>query len=109
MIGVLVRFQYETEFDEARVRNVAEGARAKFEGMPGLRFKAFAVDAENRQALNYYIWESVDVAREFFSPQLVERVADLYGVRPSVQFVEIVALVENRQVRFEGGCARASL
>lgn len=36
MIVVMVRFQYENEFNEARLRQIAEGARSKFEGMPGL-------------------------------------------------------------------------
>jgi hypothetical protein len=38
MIAVFVTFRYGVEFDETRVRKVAEGARAKFEGMPGLRY-----------------------------------------------------------------------
>ena len=32
----------------------------------------------------------------FFNDQLVERVTDLYGVRPIVEFVEIIAFVDNR-------------
>jgi hypothetical protein len=31
----------------------------------------------------------------FFSDELVERVTDLYGVRPSVSFVEVAELVDN--------------
>jgi len=95
MIAVLIRFHYESGFSEARVRQVAEAARAKFEGMPGLRSKAFTIDAANREALNFYVWESEDAAKAFFSPQLVDRVTELYGVRPTVQFVEVAALVEN--------------
>ena len=58
MIAVLVRFRYESGFNEARVRQVAEAARAKFEGMPELRSKAFTIDPVNREALNFYVWES---------------------------------------------------
>ena len=75
---------------------VAEAARAKFEGMPGLRSKAFTIDPVNREALNFYLWESEEPAKAFFSPQLVDRVTELYGVRPTVEFVDVVALVENR-------------
>lgn len=96
MIAVLVRFRYESGFGEARVRQVAEAARAKFEGMPGLRSKAFTIDSVNREALNFYIWESEGAARAFFSQQLVDRVAELYGVRPTVQFVDVAVLVDNR-------------
>ena len=96
MIAVLVRFRYESGFSEARVRQVAEAARAKFEGMPGLRSKAFTIDPVNREALNFYVWESEEAAKAFFSQQLIDRVTELYGVRPTVQFVNVAALVENR-------------
>ena len=71
MIGVFVTFSYGDRFDEQAVRKIAETARARFEGMPGLRSKAFFTDA------------------------LLERVAGLYGVRPKVEFVQIATLVEN--------------
>lgn len=95
MIGVLVRIQLESDFSEATVLQIAANARSRFEHMPGLRSKAFTVDAEKREALNFYIWESEEAARAFFSPELVERVAALYGVRPSVQFTQVAELVEN--------------
>ena len=96
MVAVLVRFRYESGFSEARVRQVAEAARAKFEGMPGLRSKAFTIDPVNWEALNFYVWESEEAAKVFFSQELIDRVTELYGVRPNVQFVELAVLVENR-------------
>lgn len=99
MIGVLVRFQYEAEFSEARVRQVAEAARGRFAGMPGLRSKAFTVDAQKQEAFNFYIWDSDAAARAFFTPELVERLTGLYGVHPSVQFVQIAAFVENSPLK----------
>lgn len=95
MIAVLVRFQYENEFNEARLQQIAEGARTKFQGMPGLRSKAFTVDAAKRQALNFYVWESDDAARKFFSPQMIDGVAKIYGVRPTIEYLKLLALVEN--------------
>ena len=96
MIAVLVRFRFESTFSEARVLQVAEAARAKFEGLPGLRSKTFTIDPLSREALNFYVWESEEAAKAFFSPQLIDRVTELYGVRPIVQFLEVAALVENR-------------
>ena len=95
MIGVFVTFRYGEKFDEQAMRKIAESARASFEGMPGLRSKAFTVNPEKREATNFYIWESEDVARAFFNDALLERVTDLYGVRPSVEFVRVATLVEN--------------
>jgi heme-degrading monooxygenase HmoA len=95
MIGVFVTFRYGDNFDEQAVRKIAETARAKFEGMPGLRSKAFTLNSGKREATNFYVWESEDTAKAFFTNELVERVTNLYGVRPSVEFVQIAALVEN--------------
>ena len=95
MIAVVVRFQYENDFNEARLQQIAEGARTKFQGMPGVRSKAFTLDATRRQALNFYVWESEEAARKFYSPQMIEGVAKLYGVRPSIEYLKLAALVEN--------------
>ena len=95
MIGVFVTFRYGDNFDEQVVRKIAETARARFEGMPGLRSKAFTINSGKREATNFYIWDSEDAAKDFFNDALLERVTGLYGARPSVEFVQIAALVEN--------------
>jgi heme-degrading monooxygenase HmoA len=95
MIGVFVIFRYGDDFDERAVRKIAETARVKFEGMPGLRSKAFTLNSEKREAANFYVWDSEDAAKAFFNDELIERIAGLYGVRPSVEFVQIATLVEN--------------
>ncbi len=95
MVGVFVEFQYGDEFDPARVAAIAHEARGRFEGMPGLRQKAFTVDEGRRRATNVYLWDSEEAAREFFDEALIERVTALYGTAPTVSFVEIAELVEN--------------
>ena len=95
MIGVFVTFSYTDNFDEQAVRKIAEAARARFEGTPGLRSKAFTINSAKREARNFYVWDSEEAARAFFSAALLEHVAGLYGVRPSVEFVQIATLVEN--------------
>jgi heme-degrading monooxygenase HmoA len=95
MIGVVVTFRYRDTFDEQAVRKIAETARARFEGMQGLRSKAFTFNSGKREATNFYVWDSEDAARAFFTEELLERVTGLYGVRPTVEFVQIATLVEN--------------
>jgi heme-degrading monooxygenase HmoA len=95
VIGVSVTFQYDEDFDHDRVVSIAEKARKTFEGMPGLRSKAFTVDDAHQRAMNFYVWESEDAARTFFSDELRERVTGLYGVEPTIEFVEITQLVDN--------------
>ena len=95
MIGVIVTFRYPDAFDEQAARTIAQTARPRFEGMPGLRSKAFTLNAPKREATNFYVWDSEDAARAFFTDELLQRVTALYGVPPSVEFVEIAALVDN--------------
>jgi len=95
MVGVFVTFRYGDNFDGQGLRKIAEAAGAKFVGMPGLRSKAFTINSARREATNFYVWESEGAARTFFTDALLERVTELYGVRPGVEFVQIAALVEN--------------
>ena len=95
MIGVFVKFRFGDNFDERVVRKIAETTRARFEGMQGLRSKAFTFNPAKREATNFYVWDSEDAAKAFFTDQLLERVTGLYGVRPTVEIVQIATLVEN--------------
>lgn len=95
MIGVNVTFEYDGTFDRARVIGVADNARAMFEGMPGLQFKFFTFDEKQQRATNFYVWDSEEAAVGFFSDELRERVTDLYGVGPTIEFVEIAQIVDN--------------
>src|SRR5262249_51875274 len=95
MIGVYVTFQYNGDFDRARVENVAANARGMFEGMPELRQKFFTIDEKQERAVNFYVWESQDAAERFFTDELRERVTGLYGVTPTIAFVQIAQAVDN--------------
>ena len=98
MIATFVTFDLGDIFDEETFKNKALMARSKFENMPGLRSKAFTIDAEKKQARNFYIWEEENAARNFFSEENIEAVGKFYGVRPSVEYVDVATLVDNHQL-----------
>jgi hypothetical protein len=95
MIAIFITFRYGEDFSVAKVRRTAENSTAKFEGMPGLRSKLFSVLPEAREARNVYIWDEPEAASRFLTPENVDRIAGLYGVRPVVEYSEVCALVEN--------------
>lgn len=98
MIGVFVTISYGEDFNEKavqKIRQIAESARTLFEGMPGLRSKAFTFNLKAREATNFYVWDSEETAKAFFTDELIQKVTGHYGVRPSVDFVQIATLVEN--------------
>ena len=95
MIGVNVTFDYDGDFDRARILKVAENARGMFEGMPGLHYKFFTFDEKQQRATNFYVWESQEQAEGFFTDELRERVIGLYGIAPVIDFIEIAEIVDN--------------
>ena len=95
MQGVIVELQYGDDFDRTRIEGVAHEERGRFEGMPGLRQKAFTLDQESRRATNLYLWDSDEAAREFFSDEVRDLITQLYGVRPTIRFVEVTELIDN--------------
>jgi hypothetical protein len=97
MVGVVVTFDYDGDFDRSRVEKVAQNARSMFEAMPGLAAKFFTLDEKQQRALNFYLWESSEAAERFFTDELRERVTGLYGTPPSIQFLEIAEVVDNRK------------
>lgn len=98
MIATFVTFDLGESFDAEVVEKNALMARSKFENMPGLRSKAFTVDAEKKQARNFYIWEEEAAARNFFTEENIEAVGKFYGVRPSIEYVDVATLVDNYSV-----------
>lgn len=95
MIGVSVVFDYDGNFDRSRVIEVAKNARQMFEGLPGLRLKVFTVDEKQQRAMNFYVWDSQEAAEAFFTHELREKVTGLYGVPPTLSYLEIAELVDN--------------
>ena len=74
---------------------MAENARTMFEGLPGLRFKFFALDEKQERAMNFYVWNSKEAAEAFFTDELRERVTGLYGVSPTISYLEVAEFVDN--------------
>jgi hypothetical protein len=95
MFGVFVTFDLGAAYDAARLSQLAQAARPKFTGMPGLISKTFTLDDTARTAVNFYVWETEAAARGFFSEETLAGVSRVYGVRPTLRFVTIAARVDN--------------
>jgi hypothetical protein len=95
MLGVLVTFQYGEDYDRQRLVSIAQVARDSFESMPGLRNTFFSLDDAKQRAVHFYAWEWEDEGLAYFSEDQIDQLATLYGVRPSVESIEIVELVDN--------------
>ena len=96
--AVTVTFDLGDDFDGDHIARVAQESRSLFAGMPGLRFKVFAVDKVGRRATNFYVWDSAEQAREFFTPELTARAAGLYGVAPTVEYADVLQAIDNSRL-----------
>lgn len=95
MIGVLVTFNGTENFDRAILTKIADESRGMFEGMPGLRSKAFTVSDDGLQAKNFYVWDDEEKARSFFTDELVEQVKGVYSVQPTIEYLDVLGFVDN--------------
>jgi hypothetical protein len=95
VIGVIVTFHYQDGFDAKRLTSAAESARASFEGRAGLRYKFWTVDEAAREAINFYVWASEEEAREFHTEGFIRLVTEIYGVTPSLRYVQVAQVVSN--------------
>ncbi len=64
-------------------------------GAAGSSLKVFTVDEKQQRAINFYVWDSQEAAEDLFTDELRERVTGLYGVSPTLSFLEIAELVDN--------------
>ena len=88
MISVFVTFTYKDDFNESKLRQIAEGAKPRFEGMPGLRSKVFTLRPEHRQATNVYVWDSEEQART-----AADRVPAMVPATVTLESVEVREVV----------------
>ena len=67
-----------------------------FKDLPGLLSKQFCYDETTGNGHSVYLWESQARAEEFFSPAFIQRFQDAFGVEPTVSYLDILVLVDNR-------------
>ena len=95
MIAVVVTFSSPEGFEPEQLRGIADNSLERFRGLPGLRSKVFSVDADMRRARNFYVWDDEAEAHDFFDDDLKALVTKLYGVAPTIEFVDVLGFVDN--------------
>lgn len=71
-------------------------ANNKFKGMDGLFSKQFTYDKNTGDVHNIYLWESQEQAEAFYSPAFIEHLKETFGVEPTITYLDILVLVDNR-------------
>lgn len=73
-----------------------DAAHNIFKGLPGLLSKQFCYDETTGEGQSVYLWETREQAEEFFSPTFMEHFRDTFGVEPTLAYLDILVLTDNR-------------
>ncbi|WP_328435935.1 hypothetical protein [Streptomyces sp. NBC_00425] len=92
--ALLARIAAE-KFDRSTVAKIAGELRGPFEGTTGLRVKSFMLDEDGVQERNFYVWDDEEKGRSFFTEELVDKVTEMDGVPPKIEYLDIVGFVDN--------------
>jgi hypothetical protein len=95
----IVRFPAPAELDPAQLRELLREAVPRYQVVPGLSRKYFIGNESTGGGV--YQWESRAAAEAFYSQDWYERMLDVYGTQPEVEFFDVHALVDNETGRSE--------
>lgn len=73
-----------------------DAANNVFKGLPGLLSKQFCYDETTGKGQSVYLWETKEQAEEFFSPAFMEHFRAVFGVEPTLAYLDILVLTDNR-------------
>jgi hypothetical protein len=79
MLAMQYRFELPASIDPASVRARARDLGPSFEGMPGLRMKAFLVASDPGIYAPIYVWEDDASMAAFLRSEAFKRVVSVYG------------------------------
>lgn len=95
----IVRFPADPSLDPARLSNLIRESIPRFQGIPGLRRKVFI--GNDTTGGGVYEWDSRAAADAYFNETWTERMHDVYGAVPTVEFFDLHAVVDNASGRVE--------
>lgn len=73
-----------------------DAANNIFKDLPGLLSKQFCYDETTGKGQSVYLWETREQAEAFFSPTFIEHFRETFGVEPTLAYLDILVLTDNR-------------
>ena len=87
MITAIVQFDLPADIDRQRIAPL-------YREMEGLIHKYFCFSDEGKGA-GIYLWKSREAAEKIYAGVWRERIKELYGVEPEIQYYEPLLVVDN--------------
>ena len=95
MITAVVQFDLPSDVDRQKASETFERIAPLYQSMDGLIQKYFCFSNEGKGA-GIYLWETREAAEKIYYGGIWrDRIIELYGVEPEIQFYEMLLTVDN--------------
>ena len=94
MITAIVQFDLPADVDRQKASEIFQRIAPLYRKMEGLIHKYFCFSAEGKGA-GIYLWETREAAEKVYAGVWRERIKELYGVEPEIQYYEPLLVVDN--------------
>jgi hypothetical protein len=94
MITAIVQFDLPPDVDRQKAADTFQTIAPLYREMEGLIHKYFCFSEEGKGA-GIYLWETREAAEKIYSGVWRQRIKELYGVDPEIQFYEPLLIVDN--------------
>ena len=94
MITAIVQFDLHSDVDRQKAAETFQSIAPIYQDMDGLIHKYFCYSDEGKGA-GIYLWETREAAEKVYAGVWRDRIKELYGVDPEIQFYEPLLIVDN--------------
>jgi hypothetical protein len=95
-LATIVTFRHAAStYDRAKFEAINRSTAPKYEALPGLLFKAYWYDDAACENGGIYVWDSREAAEATHDQAHLDRLEQLYGVRPTVRWLDVPVFVNN--------------
>ncbi|HIC73284.1 MAG TPA: monooxygenase [Alphaproteobacteria bacterium] len=94
MITAIVQFDLPADVDRQKASEIFQRIAPLYREMEGLIHKYFCFSDEGKGA-GIYLWKSREAAEKVYAGVWRERIKELYGVEPEIQYYEPLLVVDN--------------
>ena len=94
MITAIVQFDLPSDVDRQKAAETFQSIAPIYQDMDGLIHKYFCYSDEGKGA-GIYLWETREAAEKVHAGVWRDRIKELYGVDPEIQFYEPLLIVDN--------------
>lgn len=97
LLATIVTFRHTgAAYDRARFEAINRSTAPKYEGLAGLVWKSYWYDDAACENGGIYLWTSREAAEATHDEAHLNRLEALYGVRPTVRWLDVPVFVDNR-------------